>query len=393
MDNWKEYKLGDFIEFNPSVSLKKGTIVKKVSMDQLIPHTRDIYNWSLEPYEGGSKFQNGDTIMARITPCLENGKQAFVSFLNQDEVAFGSTEFIVMRGRVGISDNRFVYYLSRFSGFRATAIKSMVGSSGRQRAQVDELEDITMMLPSLNEQIIIANFLSSIDDKIALNRRVCEILEAQAQALFKHLFIDFTPFKNGKFVESELGMIPEGWRIGSLGDVADVVMGQSPSGSSYNENGEGIIFYQGRTEFGFRYPGIRLYTTEPKKFAEPLSTLLSVRAPVGDVNVATERCCIGRGLASIKSNCSRNSYIYYLLLSLKRRLDVYNGEGTVFGSINKDNLNGMSIIIPPTSLINEFDEIAKAMDNKILEAHQENLSLSNLRDTLLPKLMTGQIKL
>jgi len=170
-------------------------------------------------------------------------------------------------------------------------------------------------------------------------------------------------------------------------------MGQSPSGSSYNENGEGIIFYQGRTEFGFRYPGIRLYTTEPKKFAEPLSTLLSVRAPVGDVNVATERCCIGRGLASIKSNCSRNSYIYYLLLSLKRRLDVYNGEGTVFGSINKDNLNGMSIIIPPTSLINEFDEIAKAMDNKILEAHQENLSLSNLRDTLLPKLMTGQIKL
>ena len=255
------------------------------------------------------------------------------------------------------------------------------------------LDKILIPLPPLDLQNKIGLFYSDLSMKVENNRRICENLEAQAQALFKHWFIDFAPFKKGKFVESELGMIPEGWKVGALGDVADVVMGQSPSGSSYNENGEGTIFYQGRTEFGFRFPGIRLYTTEPKRFAEPLSTLLSVRAPVGDINVATERCCIGRGLASIKSNCSFNSYIYYLLLSLKRRFEVYNGEGTVFGSINKDNLNGLSIVIPPISVTNEFDEIAKTMDNKILEVHQENLRLSALRDSLLPKLMSGQIKL
>ena len=255
------------------------------------------------------------------------------------------------------------------------------------------LEKQKIVLPSLPEQRRIASILSTLDSKIECNRKICANLEAQAQALFKHWFIDFAPFKEGKFVESELGMIPEGWRVGRLGEIAEITMGQSPSSSSYNEESEGVIFYQGRTEFGFRFPGVRLYTTEPKRFAKPLSTLLSVRAPVGDVNVATERCCIGRGLASIESRFSHNSFIYYLLLSLKRRFDVYNGEGTVFGSINKDTLTGMKIVIPPMSRLQDFEEIAREMDNKIFEAFQEINRLSTLRDTLLPKLMSGQIKL
>lgn len=266
--------------------------------------------------------------------------------------------------------------------------------SGATRGNINAktFGDMLIDLPERKVQDVIVSILKDFDDKIAVNRRICENLEAQAQALFKHWFIDFAPFKNGKFVESELGMIPEGWRVGTLGDIANIIMGQSPSGSSYNENGKGVLFYQGRTEFGFRFPSIRLFTTEPKRFAEPLSTLLSVRAPVGDINIATEKCCIGRGLASIKSKNSHYSYIYYLLLSMRKRFNVFNGEGTVFGSINKDSLNGMNIIIPPISATTKFDEIVKMLDKRILEAHQENLRLSTLRDTLLPRLMSGELQ-
>lgn len=172
MEEWKKYKLEDFIDFNPKITLKKGSLARKITMDQLISHNRDIYNYSIEPYNGGAKFQNGDTIMARITPCLENGKHSYISLLNEDEVAFGSTEYIVMRGKTGISDNLFVYYLTHCDFFVGAAVKSMVGSSGRQRAQVDVLANLEMQLPEIDEQKRIAAILSSLDDKIALNRKI-----------------------------------------------------------------------------------------------------------------------------------------------------------------------------------------------------------------------------
>ena len=172
MEQWKKYKMGDFMLFNPAISLKKGTIAKKIAMENLIPFSREIASWSDEPYNGGTKFQNGDTIMARITPCLENGKHAYVSILSENEVAFGSTEYIVMRGIPNVSDNMFVYYLSLCPFFKNVAISSMVGSSGRQRAQVDVLKNLELNLPNISEQKLIADFLSSIDDKIELNRRI-----------------------------------------------------------------------------------------------------------------------------------------------------------------------------------------------------------------------------
>ena len=189
MEEWKKYRLDDFIEFNPTLSLKKGTIARKITMDQLIPHSRDIYSWVYEPYSGGSKFQNGDTIMARITPCLENGKHAFVSLLDNGETAYGSTEYIVMRGKPGISDNLFVYYFSHFPAFKNAAIKSMVGSSGRQRAQVDVLKNLEFYLPGLKEQKMIADSLSALDDKIALNNRINHNLEEQIQERFDSMII------------------------------------------------------------------------------------------------------------------------------------------------------------------------------------------------------------
>ena len=327
MEEWKEYRLGDFMEFNPKRSLSKNTIARKITMDKLVPHTRDIYDWTYEPYSGGAKFQNGDTLMARITPCLENGKQAYVGMLNDGETAFGSTEYIVICGRKSLCDNRFAYYLSLCPTFRNAAIKSMVGTSGRQRAQVDVLENMFMRLPPLSEQVKIVSILSSLDDKIDLNRKINSNLEEQAKALFKSWFIDFEPFKSGKFVESELGKIPDGWRAGTLSEIAEITMGTSPNGKSYNKNGDGAVFYQGRAEFGFRFPHRNLFTSEPKKFAETNSTLLSVRAPVGDINMANEKCCIGRGLASIKSRQGYNSFIFYLLASqkaIKEKIDIVN---------------------------------------------------------------------
>ena len=392
MSEWKEVKLGDYIEFNPYRKLRKGDKAKKITMDMLIPHSKQIYDYIVEPYNGGAKFQNGDTIMARITPCLENGKHAYINILDKDEIAYGSTEYIVLCGKADVTDNEFVYYFSHSPIFKNTAIKSMVGSSGRQRAQTDVLKDLVVNIPiSVSEQKEIAGILSSLDAKIETNNKLNEKLEEMAQAIFKSWFVDFEPFKDKPFHETELGMIPEGWEVGSLSDIATITMGQSPCGTSYNENGEGIIFYQGRTEFGFRFPSIRLYTTAPSRFAEVGSTLMSVRAPVGDINMALLRCCIGRGVASIKSNCDCDSYIYYLMKSLKKRFDIYNGEGTVFGSVGRDTLRGMLITIPPSSVISDFEMNISKIDSRIKTNELESQRLASLRDTLFPRLMSGEL--
>ena len=178
MNEWKEYKLADFVEMNPTESLKKGSLAKKIGMDLLQPYTRAVSSYTIEPYSGGTKFRNGDTIMARITPCLENGKTAMVSILEKEEVGFGSTEYIVFRARENVSDPFFVYYLITSSAIREPAIKSMVGSSGRQRVQSDVVANLMLRLPSLHIQKKIGSLLSSIDDKIELNNRINDNLAA-----------------------------------------------------------------------------------------------------------------------------------------------------------------------------------------------------------------------
>lgn len=379
---WKTYKLSDFMEFNPRETLTKGTIAKKIAMENLQPFCRDVCQYEYAPYNGGVKFKNGDTIMARITPCLENGKTSKVNILEDNEIAFGSTEYIVFRKRDNISDENFIYYLVTSPKIREIAIKSMVGSSGRQRVQADVLANLELELPPLETQEKIARVLSSLDDKIELNNKINQNLEQQAQAIFKSWFVDFEPFG---------GKIPEDWKVGNLYEIANITMGQSPDGKSYNENGYGEVFYQGRAEFGSRYPTRRLYTTEPKRMANAGDILMSVRAPVGDINVALEQCCIGRGLASISSRDNFNSFILYTLMNLKRAFDIYNAEGTVFGAINKDSLNSIEVIIPIKKEIYKFEEIASNLDKKIRQNTIEVQKLQKIRDTLLPKLMSGEI--
>lgn len=175
---WETVKAADVIEFNPRLSIKKGAIATKVAMDKLKPFTKTIPEVEQAEYSSGAKFCNGDTIMARITPCLENGKTAFVDILADGEVAFGSTEFIVLRAREGLSDPQFVYYLSTSPLFRKVAIKSMIGSSGRQRVQQSVLDNLELFIPPLCEQIIIGDFLKRLDDKIALNSAINDNLAA-----------------------------------------------------------------------------------------------------------------------------------------------------------------------------------------------------------------------
>ena len=201
-------------------------------------------------------------------------------------------------------------------------------------------------------------------------------LEQQAQAIYQQMFVD--------------NPSPE-WKKGTLSDIADITMGQSPSGSSYNEESNGTIFFQGRAEFGFRFPTVRLFTTEPKRMACANDTLMSVRAPVGDLNVAHTDCCIGRGLAAIHSKTNRQSFVLYTMFSLKKQLDVFNGEGTVFGSINRNSLNEMPILIPSDEKLDEFEGIVAPMDTAIRNNYDEICRLEQIRDSLLPKLMSGEL--
>ena len=193
--------------------------------------------------------------------------------------------------------------------------------------------------------------------------------------------------------ESELGEIPEGWDVSTIGDSYKVVMGQSPKGTTYNEDKKGALFYQGRAEFGWRFPSPRLYTTDPKRMAAKGDVLMSVRAPVGDLNIALEDCCVGRGLSALRHNSGSTSFTYYQLKDLQRKFDTFNGEGTVFGSINQKDLKSLKIIDPDAALLEIFIAKITAFDQEIENQSNEIISLSSIRDTLLPKLLSGELLL
>lgn len=240
-----------------------------------------------------------------------------------------------------------------------------------------DIEELEIELPPLSTQEKIANLLLSLTKKIENNMELNDNLEQQAISIYNELIINNQ----------------EDNRIGHLCDIAKIEMGQSPSGLSYNEVGTGEVFYQGRTDFGNRFPSRRLFTTEPKKMAEEGDILLSVRAPVGDLNIATEKCCIGRGLASIRSKNKMSSFLLYTMLNAKKQLDVFNNEGTVFGSVNKDALNNLEITIPSQETISKFEELVSPIDHYIWNNDMESIRLKEMRDSLLPKLLTGEIEI
>ena len=277
-------------------------------------------------------------------------------------------------------DSCFLYYLLKQS---VNILKHNTHGSVFDTITRETFENISVKLPPLPTQQKIAAILSALDDKIELNNKINTNLERQAQALFKNWFVDFEPFG---------GKMPEGWKVGKLSDIAEITMVQSPDGKSYNEDGIGTVFYQGRAEFGTRFPTRRLFTTEPKRIAKKFDTLMSVRAPVGDLNIANEDCCIGRGLAAIHSKDEHQSFVHYTVLALRSQLDIFNGEGTVFGCINRDALNNMEVIIPSKTDLDKFEQIVSTFDIEIFNRSEENDRLKNIRDILIPKLMNGEIQ-
>ena len=185
--------------------------------------------------------------------------------------------------------------------------------------------------------------------------------------------------------------IPEGWNNGIFADIANITMGQSPDGSSYNEEGIGSIFYQGSTDFGVRFPSVRMFTTSPSRFAKQGDILMSVRAPVGAVNIANSDCCIGRGLSAINSKIGSITYIYYVVHYLKVRFDSLNTAGTTFGSITKDELFKLPVVVPSDNVIERFESICKPIFGKQMEIGFEMEQLTKQRNELLPLLMNGQV--
>lgn len=245
--------------------------------------------------------------------------------------------------------------------------------------------------------------LSLIDKKIQINNQINQELEAMAKTLYDYWFVQFDfPDQNGKPYKSSGGKmvyhpelkreIPEGWGVEKLEKIANITMGQSPKGTSYNEVGEGMLFFQGSTDFGWRFPVARQYTTEPSRIAEEDDILLSVRAPVGTLNIADTRCCIGRGLAAINSKVGANSYIFNVMQDFKKLFDKMNSVGTTFGSITKDDLYSLQLVYPPNELLMRFDQSVKSFDREIKNRSRQNQELSQLRDWLLPMLMNGQVK-
>ena len=245
-----------------------------------------------------------------------------------------------------------------------------------------ELYKIEVEIPSLETQKKIVSVLDVFENIIRVNSeinenlQVNENLQEQAKAIFSKMIIE----------EAD-----ESWAPGVLSDIAIVTMGQSPKGDTYNEDGVGTVFFQGRAEFGFRFPTQRLSTTDPKRMARVNDALMSVRAPVGDMNVAYEDCCIGRGLAAIHSKDGHQSFVLYTMFNLREELNVFNGEGTVFGSINRDALNSMPISIPPKKVRDKFEAVVSPMDAAIRNNYDEICRLEVIRDSLLPRLMSGEL--
>jgi type I restriction enzyme S subunit len=391
MSEWRTIRAADFIDFNPRLNLKKGAITTKVAMDKLKPFTKKIPETEKAEFNGGAKFCNGDTVMARITPCLENGKTAYVDMLDDGEIGFGSTEFIVMRAKAGISDPQFVYYTAINPTFRNVAIKSMVGSSGRQRVQQSVLEELELSVPGLDEQRRIGAFLAELDEKIALNNKINDNLEQQAQALYKAWFVDLIPYNR---------VMPSDWFNGTVDDLAkEIICGKTPSTKIPEYYGGDIPFitipdmhgkiYTISTERCLSTYGAN---TQAKKTLPKNAICVSCIGTAGLVTLVASKSQTNQQINSIipKDNFSPY-YIYLLMQTLSEVINKLGQGGSTIVNLSKAQFGKIKVCIPSVATMRGFDEIVAPLFTMILKNQKEIIRLSSLRDTLLPKLMSGEL--
>lgn len=383
-----KYKLSEIALFNPTETLKKGTLAKKVGMDKLQSFCRDIPDYEIAEFSGGTKFRNGDTIMARITPCLENGKTAKVNILNTEEVGFGSTEYIVFRAIDGVTDEDYLYYLVCSPIVRDIAIKSMVGSSGRQRVQTDVVKGIEIELPTLDEQRKIGSLLKSLDDKIAVNNKINENLQQQAQALFKSWFLDYEPWD---------GTAPNSWLHGKLGDYANIKRGGSPRPIQEYLSDSGLRWLKISDVTGLQTPFIidikdHIIEEGLKKtvFLKAGSLVLSNSATPGIPKILDVDSCIHDGWLYFPESKFSNEYLYLYFKYIRQQL-VNLSNGSVFNNLKTDILKGYPTILPDEETLQRFDGIIKPMFLQMQNLTRESHDLMDLRDTILPRLMSGEL--
>ncbi|MCI4626018.1 MAG: restriction endonuclease subunit S [Candidatus Magnetoovum sp. WYHC-5] len=393
LKGWKITTLGEIVEV-----LSGGTpsTKDKLYWDGKIPWItpKDLSGYSSVYISKGERNITEEGLQNSSSQKLSKNTILFSSRAPIGYVVIAKNELTTNQGFKNIvcdeenSHYMFFYYWLRNN---AKYIDKLSPGSTFSEASATIMRSLRVELPSFPEQRAIAAVLSSLDDKIELLHKQNKTLEAIAQAIFKEWFVKFNfPGTTGKMIDSELGKIPEGWRVGRLGDEFEIIMGQSPSGASYNKKGEGMIFFQGNAEFQDRFPEVRVYTTEPKRIAEKFDVLVSVRAPVGDINVAFEKCCIGRGLGAVRSK--NKSYVFYKIKSIKEIFKNFEVEGTVFGAINKDSFSTIKVIIPSSKATDRFEKTITPIEQKIFNNNCQIQTLSALRDVLLPKLMKGEVR-
>ena len=396
--DWQPSKLGDVIAVNPSRPLAKGSDSVYISMQQVETANRSVNEINHRAFKGsGTRFQNGDTLLARITPCLENGKTAYVDFLDEAEVGHGSTEFIVITGIEGVSDDLFVYYLARYPEFRNYAIVRMEGSSGRQRVPAPTLKKYTFACPSYNEQHAISHVLGSLDDKIELNRRMNETLEATARAIFKSWFVDFDPVRGkaegadlglpdnvaalfpDSFEFSELEEIPTGWDVKTIGDVAEFAYGKALKASDRKPGDVPVFGSNGQVglhnEAFVKGPGIvvgrkgnpGIVTWSYEDFF-PIDTTFYVKK-TGVV--------------------SSLNYLFYALKS--QDLPSLSADSAVPG-LNRNLAYMSKFLVPSEKVLKAFDGQIYPLFQTIYANEKEIKNLASLRDTFLPKLISGELR-
>lgn len=400
MSEWKTYRLGKFADINPKVQMKQGGEYSFVEMKDLNSTLKFVLPSAKRELKGGSKFQNGDTLFARITPCLENGKICQVKGL-EDEIGFGSTEFLVFRGKKDISDTDFVYYLTRTEFVRNNAVQMMTGTSGRQRVEKSALEELEILAPeNIHTQQQIATILTSLDDKIELNLQMNQTLEAMAQAIFKDWFVNFNfPGFDGELVDG----LPKGWSYKMIKYLGKVVTGNTPSSKNPEYFGDVIPFVTPTDfkNFGKLIIGATRYLSDDGRQA--MKTRLLPKHSI----VVT---CIGSDMGKVAINCLEcitNQQINSIILGDKNFVDylyydlVYKYDylrniatgGSTMPIINKSRFEEIEILIPDSNVLENFQVIMDSFNSKIEENIRQTESLTQIRDSLLPKLMTGKIEI
>ena len=357
----------------------------------------------------GANVRKGDVILTHRgnigqVACIPNNSQYEKYVVSQSQF------YVRPKPSEAIPEFIVAYFKTPEGQHELLANASQVGVPSIARP-VTYLRSIEISIPPIQEQRDIAHILGTLDDKIELNRRMNETLEAMAQSLFKSWFVDFDPVRAkmegrdsglpkqladvfpDRLVSSEFGEIPEGWKNKSLGECFSLTMGQSPPGNTYNDHSDGLPFFQGRTDFGFRFPENRKFSTAPMRIAQPEDTLVSVRAPVGDINMAWEQCCIGRGVAALRHKSGSSSFTYYSAWAVQDKIKTYEHTGTVFGAINRRQFEALEMLEPWAELIKAFDAHTGPVDIRIRDNTSESRTLTALRDALLPKLISGEIRI